>query len=123
MYKQRIATIEHQARAEIITKLLWTVRQARPERQTEILRQRLETMDARTRQAVYAALTDTELAGLCGPGITDYLAQCSDMDITAMAQDSSLRAAEQGYRHYQQWRKQGGRGRPAFLAAPHRAAR
>ena len=103
--RARLKSLEHQARSAIVLKTLWLARQARPGKQVDILRQRLETMDAATRREVYEALTDSELESLAGDGAQAYLASLPDSQIELIATDRSGKAAEQEHKRFRQWRK------------------
>ena len=105
MYTQRIAHIEQQAREQVVLRTLWYIRQAPLSRQPTLLTERLEQCDRQTREAVYQALTDDELVGLCGPGSQEYLSGLSDAEIATIATDRSGHEVEQGYRHYQRWQR------------------
>jgi hypothetical protein len=102
MSKVRLARVEVAAKDAIVQKLLWTVRQARPEKQAELLRSRLEGLDRPTRQAIYTCLTDAELEGLCGRGAQKYFRSLSDAELTEMVND---RTGTTGYKAFQRWRK------------------
>src|SRR5215471_6210797 len=102
MNRARLKALEDSSREQVVARLLWFVRQAAPARQPTLLAERLEQCDTRTREAVYASLTNDELEALAGPQAGAYLNGLSDAELAAVVHDTT---GQRGYTAYRQWRK------------------
>ena len=101
MNRSRLKAVEDNSRADVVQKILWAVRQARPDRQAALLAERLTQCDSMTRKAIYALLTDTDLEALCGTDVRAYLATLPDATIQAIVEDRSGQRAQKELRRYQ----------------------